>query len=211
VTVDPQAYTGPLAEAVAGLPLVDHHVHGALRASVDRPTFESMISEGPRGPSVGTQFDSQIGFAIRRWCAPVLGLEPHASADEYWQHRCALGEEEVNRRLLEASGTATYLVETGYLGDAVLTPEAHADIARADAREVVRLETVAEGLLESVGSARAFVAEYSSALRSGRRASSPTALVSTSTRHVRATTRSSGPSNASCARRTTACASTTTS
>jgi predicted TIM-barrel fold metal-dependent hydrolase len=169
VTVDPQAYTGPLAEAVAGLPLIDHHVHGALRASVDRPTFESMISEGPRGPSFGTQFDSQIGFAIRRWCAPVLGLEPHAPADEYWQHRCALGEEEVNRRLLEASGTATYLVETGYLGDAVLTPDAHADLARADAREVVRLETVAEGLLESVGSARAFVAEYSSALAEASR------------------------------------------
>ena len=169
MTVDLQAYTGPLAEAVAGLPLVDHHVHGALRASVDRSTFESMISEGPRGPSVGTQFDSQIGFAIRRWCAPVLGLEPHAPADEYWQRRCALGEEEVNRRLLEASGTATYLVETGYLGDAVLTPEAHAHTARADAREVVRLETVAEGLLESVGSARAFVAEYPSALAEASR------------------------------------------
>jgi predicted TIM-barrel fold metal-dependent hydrolase len=169
VTVDPQVYAGPLAEAVAELPLVDHHVHGALRASVDRPTFESMISEGPRGPSVGTQFDSQIGFAIRRWCGPVLGLEPHAPADEYWERRCALGEEEVNRALLGAAGTATYLVETGYLGDAVLTPEEHAGIARADAREVVRLETVAEGLLESVDSARAFVADYPSALSEASR------------------------------------------
>ena len=164
MTVDLQVHTGPLADAVAGLPLVDHHVHGALRASVDRPTFESMISEGPRGPSVGTQFDSQIGFAIRRWCAPVLGLEPHAPADEYWQRRCELGEEEVNRRLLGASGTAAYLVETGYLGDAVLAPAEHADIAGAQAREVVRLETVAEGLLETVGSARAFVAEFPSVL-----------------------------------------------
>jgi hypothetical protein len=164
VTVDPQTFGGPLAEVVAGLPLVDHHVHGALRASVDRPTFESMITEGPRGPSAGTQFDSQIGFAIRRWCAPVLGLQPHAPADQYWQHRSALGEEEVNRRLLRSSGTATYLVETGYLGDAVLTPGAHADIARADAREVVRLETVAEELLASVDSARAFVGGYPSAL-----------------------------------------------
>lgn len=169
MTVDQQAFTGPLADVVAGLPLVDHHVHGALRASVDRPTFESMITEGPRGPSVGTQFDSQIGFAIRRWCAPVLGLEPHAPADRYWQHRSALGEQEVNRRLLGASGTATYLVETGYLGDAVLTPEAHADVARAGAREVVRLETVAEELLESVGTARAFVAEYPIALAEASR------------------------------------------
>jgi predicted TIM-barrel fold metal-dependent hydrolase len=164
VSVDPSAIAGPLAEAVAGLQLVDHHVHGALRAAVDRPTFESMITEGPRAPSAATQFDSQVGFAIRRWCAPVLGLEPHAPADEYWARRCAMGEEEVNRRLLRAAGTDIYLIETGYLGDAVLTPEEHAAAAGAAAREVVRLETVAERLLERVDSGRAFVAEYPSAL-----------------------------------------------
>jgi predicted TIM-barrel fold metal-dependent hydrolase len=169
VTMDPRAYPGPLGETVASLPLVDHHVHGALRAAVDRPTFESMISEGPKAPSAGTQFDSQIGFAIRRWCAPVLGLEPHTPADAYWEHRCALGEDEVNRRLLGAAGTATYLVETGYLGDAVLTPEEHAGAAAAAAREVVRLETVAEGLLEKVDSAAAFVAEYPSVLAAATR------------------------------------------
>jgi predicted TIM-barrel fold metal-dependent hydrolase len=164
VIVDDRAYPGPLGETVASLPLVDHHVHGALRTAVDRPTFESMISEGPKAPSAGTQFDSQIGFAIRRWCAPVLGLAPHAPADEYWERRCSLGEDEVNRRLLRAAGTATYLVETGYLGDAVLTPAEQAEVASAQAREVVRLETVAEGLLEKVDSARVFIAEYPSVL-----------------------------------------------
>jgi uncharacterized protein len=169
VTVDLQAYSGPLAEVVAALPLVDHHVHGALRTAVDRHTFESMISEGPKPPSAGTQFDSQIGFAIRRWCAPVLGLEPHTPADAYWEHRRALGEAEVNRRLLAATGSATYLIETGYLGDAVLTPDEHAAAASATAREVVRLETVAEGLLQRVDSARAFVAEYPSVLAQASR------------------------------------------
>jgi predicted TIM-barrel fold metal-dependent hydrolase len=164
VIVDDRAYPGPLGETVASLPLVDHHVHGALRTAVDRPTFESMISEGPKAPSAGTQFDSQIGFAIRRWCAPVLGLAPHTPADEYWERRCSLGEDEVNRRLLRAAGTATYLVETGYLGDAVLTPAEQAEVASAQAREVVRLETVAEGLLEKVDSARVFIAEYPSVL-----------------------------------------------
>ncbi|MCZ2850298.1 amidohydrolase family protein [Modestobacter sp. VKM Ac-2978] len=159
-----RAFGGPLADTVADLALVDHHVHGALRTGVDRPSFESMITEAPRPSTVATQFDSQIGFAIRRWCAPVLGLQPHASADDYWHHRSELGEEEVNRRLLRASGTATYLIETGYLGDAVLSPEEHADVAAASAREVVRLETVAESLLDEVDSARAFVAQYPSRL-----------------------------------------------
>ena len=164
-----KAHPGSLAETVASLPLVDHHVHGALRAAVDRPTFESMITEGPKPHSAGTAFDSQVGFAIRRWCAPLLDLEPHAPADEYWERRCALGEEEVNRRLLGAAGTATYLIETGYLGDVVVTPEEHAEVSGAAAREVVRLETVAEGLLEEVGSAAAFVAEYPSVLAEASR------------------------------------------
>jgi predicted TIM-barrel fold metal-dependent hydrolase len=170
VYADNQTYPGPLGETVAGLPLVDHHVHGALRAAVDRPTFESLITEGPKPHSEGTAFDSQVGFAIRRWCAPLLGLQPHATAEEYWARRCELGEEAVNRRLLGAAGTDTYLVETGYLGDAVLTPEEHAEAARAAAREVVRLETVAEGLLGKVDSGRAFVAEYPTVLEEASRA-----------------------------------------
>jgi uncharacterized protein len=169
VTVDLWAVDGPLAETVAALPLVDHHVHGALRSAVDRATYESMITEGPKPPSAGTQFDSQVGFAIRRWCAPVLGLEPHVPAEEYWAHRCALGEEEVNRRLLRAAGTETYLIETGYLGDAVLSPGEHAAAAAAGAREVVRLETVAEQLLDRVDSGRAFVAEYPGVLADATR------------------------------------------
>lgn len=157
-------YPSPVHEAVAGLPLVDHHVHGALRSSVDRRTFESMISEGPKAPSVGTQFDSQVGFAIRRWCAPLLGLPAHAPAEEYWERRCSLGEAEVNRRLLGAAGTTTYLLETGYLGGAVLDPEEHASASSASAREVVRLEAVAEQVLSGLGSPGEFVDQYESAL-----------------------------------------------
>ena len=168
--MESEAYPGPLGETVAGLPLIDHHVHGALRAAVDRPTFESMITEGPKPHSAGTAFDSQVGFAIRRWCAPVLDLPRHAPAEEYWARRCELGEEEVTRRLLRASGTATYLIETGYLGDAVLTPGEHAEASGAAAREVVRLETVAEGLLGKVDSGRAFVAGYPSVLEDATRA-----------------------------------------
>lgn len=160
---------GPLDEVVGGLRLVDHHVHGALRRQVDRPTYESMITEGPRAPSLATQFDSQVGFAIRRWCAPVLGLEPHAPAEEYWQRRCELGEQEVNRRLLGATGTSTYLVETGYLGDLVLTPEEHAEASSARAEEVVRLETVAERLLTELQDGRRFAEDYPDALASATR------------------------------------------
>ena len=61
-------------DAVEELPLVDHHVHGALRISLDREAFERGITESNRGLAPGTSaFDSQVGFAIRRWCAARRG------------------------------------------------------------------------------------------------------------------------------------------
>lgn len=156
--------SGPLAAEVAELALVDHHVHGALRTAVERPAWESMVTEAPTAPSYGSIFDSQVGFAVRRWCAPLLDLDPHVNGDDYWQRRCALGEDEVNRRLLGATGTARYLIETGYQGDAVLSPAEMATVSGARASEVVRLETVAESLLADGASAEAFVDGYADAL-----------------------------------------------
>jgi uncharacterized protein len=136
-----------LAEHVDALPLVDHHVHGALRAAPDRAQFEGMLNEGYPGtpPAWMTPFDSQLGFAIRRWCAPLLGLDAGAGADSYWAARAALGETGVNRRLLPAAGVSDWLVDTGYAGDAVLQPAEIAQIA-GSAHEIVRLEAVAEQL-----------------------------------------------------------------
>jgi predicted TIM-barrel fold metal-dependent hydrolase len=160
VTMETSAAAIGLYDDLVGVRLVDHHVHGALRQAVPRERFESMITEAPVAPSVGSAFDSQVGFAIRAWCAPLLGLPRHAPADDYWGRRCELGEDEVNRRLLRATGTGTYLLETGYLGDAVLDPPAHAAAAEASVGEVVRLEAIAEELLAESGEASGFVTEY---------------------------------------------------
>ncbi|MER7083775.1 hypothetical protein SAMN02982929_00536 [Saccharopolyspora kobensis] len=139
-----------LAAAVDGLPLVDHHVHGALRGPVDRAGLEGMLTESGRAiPGWMTQFDSQLGFAVRRWCAPVLGLPTHAEAADYVARREELGVQEVTRRLLAASGVEHFLVETGYEGDAILSPAEMAAAAGARADEVVRLETVLEDLARS--------------------------------------------------------------
>lgn len=144
-----------LTAAVDELPLVDHHVHGALRGPVDRAGLEGMLTESDREiPGWMTQFDSQLGFAVRRWCAPVLGLAPHADAADYVARREELGVHEVTRRLLAASGVEHFLVETGYEGDAILSPAEMAEVSGARADEVVRLETVLEDLARSeVGAA----------------------------------------------------------
>jgi len=87
-------------EAVGALSLIDHHVHGAFRGPLDRMTFERSITESDRALAAGvTSFDSQVGFAILRWCAPALGLQPHASPEEYLARRAELGSEATNRRI----------------------------------------------------------------------------------------------------------------
>ncbi|MDT0454261.1 amidohydrolase family protein [Streptomyces sp. DSM 41527] len=140
--------TERLLAEITRLPLVDHHVHGALRHDADRGALEQMLTESDRPiPPWMTQFDSQIGFAVRRWCAPVLGLEPHADPEAYLARRSALGTDEVNRRLLEASGVGHYLLETGYKGEDILGPQGMAAASGRPVDEVVRLETVLEDVV----------------------------------------------------------------
>jgi hypothetical protein len=141
--------------AVAAVPLVDHHVHGALRETPDRPTLEALLTESDRPvPPWMTMFDSPLGLAIRRWCAPLLDLEPGVAAEEYVARRTALGEAEVTRRMLRHNGVEHYLVETGY-AEGVLGPAEMAAAANADAGEIVRLESVFETLAAEVGAAAA--------------------------------------------------------
>jgi predicted TIM-barrel fold metal-dependent hydrolase len=145
---------------LAALPLVDHHCHGLVRRDLDRPEFEAMLTEAT-GPSAlgGSLFDSQIGFAVRRWCAPVLDLPAHAPADQYLARRAELGADEVNRRLMAATGTQTFLVDTGYLPEPITTPDELAALTGGTAKEVVRLEAVAQDVLASSGAA-AFAGQF---------------------------------------------------
>ncbi|MEU3978838.1 amidohydrolase family protein [Streptomyces sp. NPDC026672] len=134
---------GPVQEALDALPLVDHHCHGAVTAGLSPGEFESLLTEGTAAPGVSL-FDSPVGVAVRRHCAPVLGLPRHAPAADYLARRAELGPDEVNRRFLTAAGTGTFLVDTGYAPHPVTSPAELAAAAGARAYEVVRLETVAE-------------------------------------------------------------------
>ncbi|TMR95991.1 amidohydrolase family protein [Nonomuraea basaltis] len=156
---------GGLVRAIEELPLVDHHVHGVSAVDLSRKAFEELITESDRPvPEWMTQFDSQVGYAILRHCAPVLGLDPHGTPEAYLARRARLGVDEVNRRLLAASGVGHFLVETGYRGDEVLGPSGMAEATGVPADEVVRLEAVAEQVAESGCAAGAFAGRFEEAL-----------------------------------------------
>lgn len=131
-----------------GLPLLDHHCHGVVAEELERERFEDLMSESDRpAPAGASHFDSQMGFAIRAHCAPVLGLAPFAEPEAYLARRAELGAQRSNRLLLAASGTSCLLVETGYRGEDILGPAEMARLSGAPAFEVVRLERLAEQLL----------------------------------------------------------------
>jgi predicted TIM-barrel fold metal-dependent hydrolase len=154
-----------IEEFVDGLPLLDHHCHGVVRTDLDRAGFESLASESDwPAPPGQTHLDSQAGIAIRAVCAPELDLPRHIDAATYLRRRAELGVDEVNRRLLRATGIETYFVETGYRGSEVLTPQEIADVAGAEARTVIRLERVAEELAETGVSANGFIRSYTETL-----------------------------------------------
>jgi predicted TIM-barrel fold metal-dependent hydrolase len=137
-----------LAEALRR-PLIDHHVHGCYLGPLSRARFEESINEGSTDPipAFMTQFDSQLGIAIRRWCAPLLGLPAHCPANDYWARRAELGDEAVARVFLPAAGVSRWLVDTGYAGDLLTPPGTLGQWSGGSAATVLRLESVAESLM----------------------------------------------------------------
>ncbi|MFI0259087.1 amidohydrolase family protein [Streptomyces sp. NPDC017056] len=131
-------------------PLVDQHCHGVLRGDLTAAEFESYLTESDRPAAAGTTFfDTQTGFAVRRWCPPLLGLAPHCPPGDYLARRRELGAAETRRLLLGGTGIGTYLVDTGLPGDLTGAHETAA-AGGATGHEIVRLETLAERVAAGV-------------------------------------------------------------
>jgi predicted TIM-barrel fold metal-dependent hydrolase len=147
-------------------PLIDHHCHGLVTTDLDRAGFEALMNEATGPSPLGTTlFDSMLGLAIRRWCSPVLDLDPHAPADDYLARRRELGVAEVNARLLRATGIDTFIVDTGLTPELLTPPEELASLSGGHSHEVVRLEAVAAEVLADGMSPGAFAEEVESRLR----------------------------------------------
>lgn len=165
---------GPAAEVLAATPLIDHHCHGVFRGPLDDAVIATSLTEADHlDPRAGSPWFSRIGFALRAECGPLLEVDPHAPVLEYLAARAGLGEAEVRRRLLAATGTGAFLVDTGVAAGpgGLSTPTELAaaagpgpDGAAARAFEVVRLESVAESVVAAGTSAAGFATAVGQAL-----------------------------------------------
>lgn len=143
--------TSALAQHVGEVALVDQHVHGCWLAPGDRRRFENALNEANSEPITYSGFDSQLGFAVRAHCAPVLGLTKHADPQSYWERRSQFEEEELARLFLAAAGVSDWLVDTGIGSGGVAGVVDMARLSGDRAREVVRLEEVAEQAAQAPG------------------------------------------------------------
>lgn len=149
-----------LAEHVAGVSLIDHHVHGCWVAEGTRQRFENGLNEANTEPvaAFDSAFDSQLGFAVRKHCAPLLGLPEHAQPQQYWECRSALTEPQLAEVFLPAAGVTDWVIDTGFAAGVTDVAE-HAKLAGGRAHEVVRLEQVAEEAAAASGEYAAAFAE----------------------------------------------------
>lgn len=155
-----------IVDALSELRLVDHHVHGTFTAPITRADFEESINEGSPDPipPFMTMFDSQLGFAIRRWAAPRLGLASGASAEEFWRARATYSPHDLDRAMLPAAGVAHWIVDTGFSTSAISTPSSLAEAAGSSSSEIVRLELLAESVARECVSASDFTGAFRAAV-----------------------------------------------
>ncbi len=146
----PSGADSALAQHIADVPLIDQHVHGCWLSAGDQSRFENALNEANTEPLSDSGFDSQLGFAVRAHCAPVLGLPRHVSPQQYWQRRSQLGETAVARLFLRGAAVTDWLVDTGVAGE-ITDPATLAELAGGTAHEVIRLEQVAEQAAHAAG------------------------------------------------------------
>jgi uncharacterized protein len=155
-----------VADVLTDMKLVDGHCHAVLsRGPLAAREFELAATEADMPAPCGvSHLDAAVGMAVRRWCAPELGLTPGAPLPEYLERRRDLGAGEVARRLLAAAGLSHLLVDTGLTGPDLTPLGQLCDLAGAEVREVVRLERVAEQLASEGTAAEDFATVYTESL-----------------------------------------------
>jgi hypothetical protein len=145
---------GSLREVLSGIPLVDHHAHGILRAppaSLDE--FRSLFSESP-DPRQWSHIATGVTYrrAIRA-LAEFLGCEPVEQA--VYAHRLAADPAEYASSLLRATNTELLLVDDGYPPEDVGTSwDELGELAGCRALPVLRLETRGEHAAAETATAR---------------------------------------------------------
>jgi predicted TIM-barrel fold metal-dependent hydrolase len=150
---------GPSPEVndlLARIGLVDHHTHSIVGGPIARADYLFMLDESDKPEAAGLAgLETQVGFAVRRWCAPLLKMRASEPEETFLERRLAMTNDAAAARLLPMAGFERLIVETGFRGERLVGPDELGRLASARVSTVVRLETVAESLaLGGIGAGR---------------------------------------------------------
>ena len=154
---------GGIAQRLAGLPAIDQHCHAPLAAwqslGEGPPAWRRCFTEAVRPESLATDVPASRGYLeFLRAMADFLELGPGDRSEAAVARRrdeMALAEGSGYLRLLfDDAGIVDLLVDTGYGGAGVLTPAALARAAGRPVHTIVRVESVAQDVLGTVGGQR---------------------------------------------------------
>ena len=94
---------------------VDHHVHSILAGTPSREDLVAGLSEsGLPEAAAAAGMDHQLGVAVRRWCAPLLGSHRHVEADTWLRDRATMDNAVAAASLLPPAGFEALYVDTGF-------------------------------------------------------------------------------------------------
>ncbi len=150
---------GSFPEVLSGIPLVDHHAHGVLRAQPSLDEFRGLFSESPdprQWPHIAT------GVTYRR-AIRELGefFEVDPTEEGVFRHRLDSDQAEYISALLRATNTEALFIDDGYPppGEGTNWDEL-GELAGCEARPVLRIERIVaedgeEAVPEAIAAARA--------------------------------------------------------
>jgi uncharacterized protein len=132
---------GTFREVLSGIPLIDQHAHGVLRASPSTlDEFRGLFSESPdprQWPHISTGMTYRRAIAL---LAEHFGLE--ANEDAVYEYRLAADPAEYARTLVQATNTELLLLDDGFPPADVGTAwDEFAAMVDVPARPILRLET----------------------------------------------------------------------
>jgi predicted TIM-barrel fold metal-dependent hydrolase len=131
---------------LAALPVIDQHAHNVLRAEPDdAAVFLRSFSEAHDDRAVEHARNTLFYRRSLRDIGELLGCAAEEAA--ILARRKELGVEALTRRSLAAANLEALLLDDGFLPDAILPTAWHAGFVLV--RRLLRIETLAEGLLRS--------------------------------------------------------------
>jgi predicted TIM-barrel fold metal-dependent hydrolase len=155
-----------LLEAWARERAIDHHCHLLIRwpHEVTARDLRAVFTEAADPEILDSHMPALAAYhdAIRR-LALELGCD--GTEEAVLQARRKADPESYANRLLQRSGTGMMLIDSGYTGGEAFSLQDHARIVQLPQREVVRLETLAEPLVEAASTPANWLEAVRSALR----------------------------------------------